>query len=681
MSDTLSHPNDSEILKSKLDYISSVVKKSEKYLIAAKVLHEKYTALYPQLSKSDDNDVQALLSYVNIVLTQYYDPIDNCLLKTPVLSPDFSVTCKFDTILTDVIFANRDGKIYGYIFHPRIKYEFFQGYNIFLLNDKTTSKQPNKEKLEAAYSELYTGFCKFIGIFQKNTLLSYTMYLLYIYEHNSIKGLNKDFYYFIPNPQSIYRTDISMNHCFCMKPNIKYILYGKKAMIMYGYDMYTVKEFFHRFSIGSPKHASILSNYTDMICSYVKNHCKKYTCPEYSIYYAVYNAAPYPYHIKLSFVNGTVSTALLSNTIYKTPPISAADNTCIEPFRQNHILMPDLLQVTNGYYPQKLCQLLNSMCNTVDISIVDRISELLAACTVNMLKHRKATVVLCSEENMPAVTDFFRHIISGLMPKCNTIIDRHDNTVLTLQTFSSSLTIEKLKEYNYTGVKAYFVDNPSDSKEISKARRSKLKEAANKLLAPIVIFHPFKDISCFPPDKFNFIDLSQWNKDNYIPLPYQDSQWAMIYLSIYGLSLIFKKRKSEFMFTVTSTEEMSDVTSIQNDDSIIPKLAETFISQYFVDRKTADERKAERKKLISELKAANPDLTADETETMLTELLAKQPLYTTFVSDFTEYAQYYIESQFSPSQIELYNISGSKLLEYVKTQMGYETKKSNIKYT
>lgn len=652
-----------------------------RYKISLAKLYDKYTALSPILKDFDHPTIKILTEHISAVLNEYYDHVNKKFKYLPPL-PYFAVNMCGYTITYTV----HDNQIYSY----DISYPIYDINNIkskiLLLNNSVDLEQPDNEKAAnaaSAYSTLYNCFCDFIKIIQDNKLLSYTLYILYNYDNIPLKKVC--LYDILPIPDIIFTTNTF--YLPCSNPFIKYILLGKEPMIVTGYEMFSIKPFFKNQLDIPQKLADIIPEYIDLLCSYIKTHCIQYTCPEYSIYLALHNS-PFiypepseqnqsPEYVKISFKDHSVSAEMLT---YKDN--STSQRQPLEPFRQFHVYKFYFLSTISNYRPTSLCQCLCSMCNdTVDISIVDDISMLLASCTVNKLTHRKITVVSCSKDNMNTVKSLFKNIISSLSMDNNIIIDRSDkeDSPLTLQEFSSSLIIDKLKEINYSFIRAYFIENNSDD-NLSKYKQNNLNEATSKLLAPIIIFQPFYNVSYLTPGSYNRIDLSEWVPNNNAALPRYDRIWAMIYLSIYGLSLIFKKRKNEFQFTVTSKDDNTNEIPTQDEDTIISELAESFISQYFVDTDTAEARKKERKKQAQEYKDANPELTSEELNTLLTAELAKIPLFSTFVSDFKEYAKYYIESQLPPSQIDQYNITSDRILNYVKTNMGYEAKTSNIKY-
>lgn len=678
---------------------------ANRYKISLAKLYDKYTALSPILKDFDDPTIKILIEHISAVLNEYYDHVNKKYKYLPPL-PYFAVNMCGYTITYTV----HDNKIYSYNLSCTTYDINSIKSKILLLNNSVDLQKPDNEKAtnaENAYTTLYNCFCDSIKLIQNNKLLSYTLYILYNYDNIPLKNIR--LYDILPIPDII----ITANTFYlpCSDPFIKYILLGKKPMIISGYEMYGVYPFFKKQPDIPQKLANIMPEYIELLCNHIKTHCIQYTCPEYSIYLALHNS-PFIYPesseqyqspecVKISFKDHSVSAEMLiftdnstskdnskseNNRASEDNSKSKDNNTpqrqYLEPFRQFHVHKFHFIPVISNYRPTSLCQCLCSMCNdAVDISIVDEISMLLASCTVNKLTHRKITIISCNKDNMYTVKTLFKNIISSLSMDNNIIIDRSDkeDSPLTLQEFSSSIIVDKLKENNYSFIRAYFIENNSDD-NLSKYKQNNLNEATSKLLAPIIIFQPFYNVSYLTPSSYNRIDLSEWVPNNNATLPRYDRIWAMIYLSIYGLSLIFKKRKNEFQFTVTSKDDNTDELPTQDENTIISELSENFISQYFVDTDTAEARKKERKKQAQEYKDANPNLTSEELNTLLTAELAKIPLFSTFVSDFKEYAKYYIESQLTPSQIDQYNITSDRILNYVKTNMGYEAKSSNIKY-
>lgn len=173
--------------------------------------------------------------------------------------------------------------------------------------------------------------------------------------------------------------------------------------------------------------------------------------------------------------------------------------------------------------------------------------------------------------------------------------------------------------------------------------------------------------STFPQKDCIHLDLSKWIPPENCTFSANDALWAKIYLPIYGLHILFKDRKNTNKFDFPDIFE-SKKTIFEDRDNVIKKMCSDFIKRYFVSVDEALKRKKNRRAAIREIRSKNPGCT-DE---LIIKQLDKSLEFSTFGEDFETYAKLYLDTQYTPSLLEQYNITAEDIKDCLKNMKTFK---------
>lgn len=335
--------------------------------------------------------------------------------------------------------------------------------------------------------------------------------------------------------------------------------------------------------------------------------------------------------------------------------------------------------MVNNYRPQLLYSVLLSIArDTFDFKQVNNISKALAMTFVAKISKRPIVVVSCSDTNIVQAKELFKQIICSGENNYLFVVDMG----YTLKNMTHKKFEQNIFKMDGTKIKAFFIDNFEDKvpANIKEKIIDILKDAEN---IQFFIFQTSKNVDYISTDNLIHINLSDWNcLDNSFLLDTSNALWGRLYLPIYGLHLIVKERKSkqQFLLAESPIEDIEeDIFDGMDKDKIIKKISEDFISQCFVSKEEAIERKRKRKKDIATIKTENPAFT-DE---YIKKQLGDQPLFSTPKDKFLEYANVYLNTQYPQNILKKYDIKDETIFEYIKSTyediFSYEP--LNLRYT
>lgn len=312
-----------------------------------------------------------------------------------------------------------------------------------------------------------------------------------------------------------------------------------------------------------------------------------------------------------------------------------------------------------------------------DIDLVDNIAQALAMTLIFTINKRQIIVVSCDKNNISAAKDFFKKIICSEEVFCTPVIDKDYD----IKQFKSKKFKDGLCKLKYTKSRAVFINNFEE--KISRDVKYNLTQVMQKSNVQIIIFQTLRNVDYISIDDLIHINLSDWRpEDNINALGEVGALWAKLYLSVYGLHLLFKARKNEFRFSLAEdTIESEDAVSAEEQQKMIEKISKEFIKRCFVSRKIAEKRATERRNEISKIRKDNKNVSDDT----IREILSKKPLFSTYVGEFLIYANVYLETQYPRSLISKYNITSQTIANYIRTddklQKEFPCTPLNIRHT
>lgn len=534
-------------------------------------------------------------------------------------------------------------------------------------NDVLKGITENKDKEELV--KLYDTLCNFLELISTNTIIKYIMFFS---SNSQTKYDMADLLLFLPN---IYILLNAQEYTFILSLNqsVRYISFENQAYALYCDELFKFDVDFFAKCLRIPipaKFKSDLNNMINIMSDEIIQRCKKVSKPEPTIYYNVYQSpSTVSNHIfKLSFDNNCISISKCSN---------ALETDKIEPFRPICIRDSNVLfQVVNGYKPNTLYKYLLSIAmDSSDFAQINNISKALAMTMISSISKRQIVVVSCNDNNILQAKEFFCRLIRSEEADNISVINNDDDIKqLSYKNFRNTLN-----KISYTKTRAVFINNSKDS--VTDGTKEKLLQILSETNVQIFIFQTSKKIDYIPADRLIHINLSDWELKNDIScLVSGDLLWGRLYLSVYGLHLIFNERNNKNKFGIKDVSAENDVVFEGMDqDEIIKKISDEFITRCFVSKEEAEVRKKERHAYIDKIKKENTDW-SDE---LIKNRLEQQPLFSTYNSDFLEYANVYLATQYYKNEINKYNITSKTIKKYVKDNyketFPYST--LNISYT
>lgn len=577
----------------------------------------------------------------------YTDCITNCSYATFNQSAQLLIHVTFSSIYnvpSDYFISSFNGSIYYCL-----KDDIYNS-NILHKNDvlKGITDNKDKENLNKLYNTLYS-LLEFISM---NKIIKYIMFFS---SNSQLEPNLKNLLLCFPDA-SIYLSEQKQTFIFSKNGAIRYILLGNKAHALYCDEIFKLDiEFFTRhLQIPIPgKFENDFNNMINIISNEITQKCMKISKPAPTIYYNIYQLlAEDPNHIfKLSFNNNCIHISKCSNTL---------ETDKIEPFRPICIRDSNVLsRVVNGYKPDALYKCLLSIAqDSSDFTQIDNISKALAATLISSIAKRPIVVVSCNNNNIAQSKKFFHSLICSEEAGNISVVDNnYDIKQLNYKNFRNILN-----KISCTKTRALFVNNSEDN--VADVTTEKLLKTSGETNVQIFVFQTSRNVDYIPTDKLIHINLSDWDLKNDISCSRsEDLLWGRLYLSVYGLHLIFNERNNKNKFGLKDVPVENDAMFEGMDqDEIIKKISDEFINCCFVSAKEAATRKKERLTHINKIKKENINC-SDE---LIKNLLEHQPLFSTYDSDFLEYADVYLATQYYKNEITKYKITSKTIKKYIK---------------
>lgn len=577
----------------------------------------------------------------------YTDCITNCSCATFNQSAQLLIHVTYSgicNVTSDYFITAFKGSMYYCL-----KYDIYSS-NILHKNDvlKGITDNKDKENLNKLYNTLYS-FLEFIS---NNEIIKYTMFFS---SNSQFEPSLKNLLLCLPN---ISVTLSTHNQTFISSLNgaIRYILFGNKAHALYCDEIFKfdVELFTKYLQIPVPdKFKNDFNNMINIMSNEIIQRCKKISKPDPTIYYNIYQLLTTdPNHIfKLNFNNNCISISECSNIL---------ESDKIEPFRPISITDSNVLsRVVNGYNPETLYKCLLSIAqDSSDFTQIDNISKALATTLISSISKRQIVVVSCNNNNIVQAKEFFHRLICSEEYRNISVVDNdYDIKQLNYKNFRNILD-----KISYTKTRALFVNNSEDN--VADVTKEKLLKTSNETNVQIFVFQTSRNVDYIPADKLIHINLSDWELKNDIScIVSDDLLWSRLYLSVYGLHLIFNERNNKNKFGIKDVSVENDVMFEGMDqDEIIKKISDEFITSCFVSKEEAEIRKGERRKYINNIKEENINWSSE----LIKNRLEQQPLFSTYESDFLEYADIYLATQYYKNEINKYNITSKTIKKYVK---------------
>lgn len=608
----------------------------------------------------------------NIQNVQFNDCIDTTLLISISKYIKNSVKC-------NLYLTSFDGNIYYSYSNILKEYVYLDKQEIF----KSVKDPEHKNLLD----ELYASVCDYLNFTNPDDYINHYIHLYYnrtdVFYNNC--GLWNYFPEYVP---SLNENDVP--YIINRLGTAKYLLLNNNPKILICDELFDLDaDFFYncmQFKV-SEKFKNTFEKMISLLYQRVYKTCKNYNKPAYTIFYNIYNlegliyphslAAVYPeFRYKLEFEDNTIKLSEYIDSLTPTSSTWTPPNS-IQPFRPIGIVDTKTLYTTvNGYNPQKLYNYLYSIVDSSsDICQIDNISIALAMSLMSHISKRKIVVVTCSQDNISHAKAFFKGIICAQEANNTAVIDiGYELKHLRRKKFR-----EKLHKLYGTKEKVLFIDNID--KPVSNPSDNNISEVLSEHNMQIIIFQTSRIIDYIANNSYIHINMSDWEPptEKY-DLNSEDELWAKLYLSVYGLHLIFNSRKSNMQFSLAKEipKEDTDAFDEISEKEIIEKITNDFLNRCFVSKSEAEERQELRKKCINQIKQENPGASDD----LIISKLDKRLWYSTYYDDFLKYADVFLETQYSKKLISKYQITSKTLKKYLsKADNTFKYGKLNSKYT
>ena len=636
----------------------------DKFIENPAALRGKYVNLRQKLVDIYEHCFQ----YNEIILNNPSVSILMQLIRIKLISPLFQLDYKeFGEILNEKLYVSLETKIVNtklcYISSYNNNVYYFINNNILTsrsLSKNEVLKNISKTEHILAFEKAYNIFCKFLEAFTRDDeskTMKYFMYFIANYKVDKKQPTPDSIWGYLPDPYFAFGISEKITFIPSTNHQANYILIDKESKILFNHDMYSVGScFFNNFLQLKikEKDKKAFNNMLILISKIVGKRCKNFSKPSYTIHYDIYDLNNYTY--KLQFENSTVDITINDRTFV---PDNLTEHQHWNPFRPIGILNSKILQtVTDNYNPETLYQYLHSMAfDALDPHQIDNISKMLTMTLMTSHDEHKVVIVTCNSNNISDIKKFFTGIICSEEAHNLSVIDMNiDIKEITHKDFKNNLC-----QLSCTNTRAIFFDHFDD--KLTKGTLTNLIQAQKDTHMQIMVFQTSRDVSYISNDNFIHINLSDWKKREDIhELDNYNALWGRLYLSLYGLHLIFKEKKDKYRFPLAGENLIiEDSVSIIVRDEIVANIANEFIEKCFIDIDEAKKRKKERRKEIAKIKKENPGASNDTIE----RLINKTPLFSTYDEDFKVYADTYLDTQCPKSVVSAHTITNKDIKKYI----------------